>query len=99
MATFLFGNGDGKVFNEHGNETHVYEMEIDNEQYPLEQLTSYDQCIDFKPPEKPTRMKIEEPEEELANRQTWEPRIVLRDYRSYKDSDKEFFFLIFTIRI
>jgi hypothetical protein len=42
MATFLFGNGDGKVFNEHGNETHVYEMEIDNEQYPLEQLTSYD---------------------------------------------------------
>jgi hypothetical protein len=40
-------------------------------------------------------MKIEEPEEELANRQTWEPRIVLRDYCSYKDSDKEFFFNLY----
>jgi hypothetical protein len=56
MTTFLYEN-DGKIFNEHEKETHVYEMEIDNEQYSLEQLTTYDQYIDLKPPEKTIRNK------------------------------------------
>ncbi|RCI04950.1 hypothetical protein CU098_012951 [Rhizopus stolonifer] len=58
---------DGKVFDEYRDETRVYKMEVDNEQHPLEQLKSYNQYIDLKPPKKPTRMKIEEPEEKLAN--------------------------------
>lgn len=31
MATFLFENGHGKAFDKQENETHVYEMGIDNE--------------------------------------------------------------------
>ncbi|CEP16997.1 hypothetical protein [Parasitella parasitica] len=91
MTTFLFENGDGKVVDEHGNEVHVYQMEIDNEQYPLEQLTSYDQYLDLKPPEKATIMKIEEREEESAVEENAENRITTT-YRSYKDSEKEKFF-------
>ncbi|CEG84661.1 hypothetical protein RMATCC62417_18430 [Rhizopus microsporus] len=81
MATFLYENGDGKVFDEHGKETQVYEMEIDNGQYPLERLTTYDQYIDLKPPEKTIRIKIEEPEEEMTDRQTLGHRIASREYR------------------
>lgn len=60
-------------------------MDIDKEQCLLEQLTSYGQYIDPKPPEKTTRMKIEEPEEKITDRQTLEHFIALREYRSYKD--------------
>lgn len=89
MTTFLYENGDGKVFDEHGNETCVYQMEIDNEQYPLEQLTNYDQYVDLKPPEKTTRMKTEDPEDQTTDEKTLKKS---GQHRFYKDFENEAFF-------
>lgn len=99
MTTFLYENGDDKVFDEHEKEIHVYEMEIDIEQYPLEQLTTHEQYIGFKSPEKPIRIKIEAPEEEIADWQTLRRRIASREYRSYKGSDKKKFFSTYMRRV
>lgn len=51
MNTFLFESGDGNVYDNQGRETHVYELEVDMEQYPLEQLINYDTYMYQKPPE------------------------------------------------
>ncbi|KAL0080498.1 hypothetical protein F4703DRAFT_1931461 [Phycomyces blakesleeanus] len=62
MSTFLFDNGDSKVYDEQGRETHVYGMAVDNNQYSLEQFTTYDQYMDLKPPEKPVKIMEQEAE-------------------------------------
>lgn len=90
MTTFLFENGQGEVFDEQGNEAHIYQMDVDNEQYPLEQLTCYDQYIDLKPPEKMTN--VENPEIEVIGQENPRHGIPSREYRKYNDSVKEAFF-------
>lgn len=45
------------------------------------------------------RIKSEEPEEEITDRQTLEHRIASREYRSYKDSDKDKLLSAYTRRV
>ncbi|RCH85382.1 hypothetical protein CU098_006128 [Rhizopus stolonifer] len=90
MNTFIYEDGKGKVFDEQGQEAHIYEMEVDNAQYPLEQLTNYDHYMDLKPPEKPMKT-IEETEEEITAHEYTVERTTLRSNRKYANSDEGFF--------
>lgn len=52
MSTFLYEDGLGNFVGENGEEVVITEMEVDDETYPLDSVTNYDQYIDLKPPEK-----------------------------------------------
>ncbi|KAG1150494.1 hypothetical protein G6F37_001356 [Rhizopus arrhizus] len=65
---------------------------IDDETYPLDSVTNYDQYIDLKPPEKQVINKenVERTGEFLVEaHSTWKGG---RTYRKYSDEDKEYFF-------
>ncbi|KAG1256960.1 hypothetical protein G6F66_014759 [Rhizopus arrhizus] len=67
-------------------------MEVDDETYPLDSVTNYDQYIDLKPPEKQVikKEKIESAGGVLVEaHSTGKGR---RAYRKYSDEDKEYFF-------
>ncbi|KAG1368932.1 hypothetical protein G6F61_012764 [Rhizopus arrhizus] len=66
-------------------------MEIDDETYPLDSVTNYDQYIDLKPPEKQVKKKekVERAGELLVEaHSTGEGR---RTCRKQSDEDKEYF--------
>ncbi|KAG1137149.1 hypothetical protein G6F37_011656 [Rhizopus arrhizus] len=52
MSTFVYENGLGNFVEENGEEAIITEMDVDDETYPLDSVTNYDQYIDLKPPEK-----------------------------------------------
>ncbi|KAG1266388.1 hypothetical protein G6F65_014071 [Rhizopus arrhizus] len=52
MGTFVYEEGHGNFVRENGEEAVITEMEVDDETYPLDSVTNYDQYIDLKPPEK-----------------------------------------------
>lgn len=83
MTTFLFENEQDEVFDEQGNEAQVYQMDVDNEQYPLKQPTCYDQYIDLKPPEKMTN--VENPEIEATGQENPRHGIPSKEYFKHKD--------------
>ncbi|KAL0077927.1 hypothetical protein J3Q64DRAFT_1646404 [Phycomyces blakesleeanus] len=61
MATIYFDDGSGKLTDENGNEVIEYQMEVDNENYPLTSITTFSSYLDLKPPEKPKKAnKVEE---------------------------------------
>ncbi|KAG1389161.1 hypothetical protein G6F60_013444 [Rhizopus arrhizus] len=65
-------------------------MEVDDETYPLDSVTNYDQYIDLKPPEKQVikKEKIESAGEFLVEaHSTWKGG---RAYRKYSDEDKKY---------
>jgi hypothetical protein len=80
-------------FDEQGQEAHIYEMEVDNAQYPLEDLTNYDHYMDLKPSEKPMKI-LEETEEKIAAHECIVERTTLRSNQKYTDSEKERFFFL-----
>jgi hypothetical protein len=41
MNQFLFEDGKGNLRNEQGDQVHVLEMEVDEVEYPLEDVTNY----------------------------------------------------------
>jgi hypothetical protein len=76
---------------ENGEEAIITEMEVDDETYPLDNVTNYDQDIDLKPPEKQVikKEKVERAGELLVEAHSiGEGR---RAYRKQSDEDKEYF--------
>ncbi|KAG0743707.1 hypothetical protein G6F57_006373 [Rhizopus arrhizus] len=69
-------------------------MKVDDETYPLDSVTNYDQYIDLKPPEKQVvkkkKEKVERASELLV--ETHSTGKGRRAYRKYSDEDKEYFF-------
>jgi hypothetical protein len=59
MNRALFEDGEGNLTDEDGVEVSVVDMEVDEIEYPLEDITNYDSCLDLKPPEKPVKVKQE----------------------------------------
>lgn len=72
-------------------ETHVYELEVDNEQYPLEQLGNYNMYQDQEPPAKPAKMKKQEAETSVSEDIKCSSPAGI--YRQYKDADIEMVFI------
>ncbi|KAL0085841.1 hypothetical protein J3Q64DRAFT_1639062, partial [Phycomyces blakesleeanus] len=54
----------------------VVETEVDLEEYPLDDITNYDQYTDINPPEK--AMKKRERQRRLSGRAVWKRTIKLR---------------------
>jgi CRISPR/Cas system-associated endonuclease Cas3-HD len=77
---------------ENGEEAVIAEMEVDDETYPLDSVTNYDQYIGLKPPEKQVikKEKVERAGELLVEaHSTGKGR---HAYRKYSGEDKEYFF-------
>ncbi|KAI8378747.1 hypothetical protein EDC96DRAFT_434784 [Choanephora cucurbitarum] len=87
---FFQEDGKGSVFDEYGNEP--VEMEVDNEQFPLEDVTNYDTYIDLKPPERLEKMKIVKAEI-IADQGHSQ-----RKYTRHSDEKKERFFHLVYVR-
>lgn len=99
MNTFLHDDGTGRLHDDTGNEVAVLDMEVDDDLFPLGEITEYRQYLDLKPTEKapkqrkaPKREIIEASPSQIATDKGGNPGT----YRSYKDEDKEaLFFLIY----
>ncbi|CAO3675318.1 unnamed protein product [Rhizopus stolonifer] len=93
MDRILFEDGNGNLMDKDGAEVLVIEMEVDEDEFPLGEITNYDTYIDLKPPEKPVKIKHKEeeneatPEEETNDNKT-------RTYRLHKPDVKDFFFYL-----
>jgi transposase len=95
MNRVLFEDGKGNLTDEDGVEVSVVDMEVDEIEYPLEDITNYDSYLDLKPPEKPVKVKQEveqqpyetKVEDEANNKKT-------RTYRSHKAEVKNYFFYL-----
>ncbi|KAG0841955.1 hypothetical protein G6F17_009019 [Rhizopus arrhizus] len=88
----MIRKGLGNFVGENGEEAVITEMEVDDETYPLDSVTNYDQSIGLKPPEKQVikKEKVERAGELLVEaHSTGKGRYA---YRKYSDEDKEYFF-------
>ncbi|KAI8877485.1 hypothetical protein K501DRAFT_41512 [Backusella circina FSU 941] len=94
MATIYFDDGSGKLTDENDNEVIEYQMEVDNEEYPLTSITTFSSYLDLKPPEKPK--KANKVEETSSKPEAKPEKKTERTYRKYKKEDMEkFYFLVF----
>ncbi|KAG1142638.1 hypothetical protein G6F38_007600 [Rhizopus arrhizus] len=89
MSTFVYEDGLGNFVGENEEEAVITAMEVDDETYPLDSVTNYDQYIDLKPPEKQVikKEKVERASELLV--ETHSIGKGRRAYRKYSDEDKE----------
>ncbi|KAI8368771.1 hypothetical protein BD560DRAFT_371154, partial [Blakeslea trispora] len=85
---FFQEDGKGSVFDEYGNEP--VEMEVDNEQFPLEDVTNYDTYMDLKPPERLEKMKIVKAEivadqghKEKEKKKVGRPKILNEEHKGF----------------
>ncbi|KAI8639334.1 hypothetical protein BD408DRAFT_324453, partial [Parasitella parasitica] len=96
MDQFIFEDGKGNLYDEQGESVAVLAMEVDDEQYPLDNITNFSDYMNLKPPEKPIKKTKEEDglKQEGGNAEPEEPKGTR--YRSYKSEDKaKFFFLVY----
>ena len=89
MSGFVHEDGQGGLFDDNGNEVSIIQMEVDDEMYPLENVTNFDDYNQLKPPEKEERSKGKEKvtEEDVPAKSS-------KTYRSYKPFEKERLFYL-----
>lgn len=87
MSKFIYDDGSGKLADEEGNEVYEFDMEIDQEMYPIENVTNFDTYLDLKPPEKEKKRIIKQ---EINTIETKSAPVGIRGpYKHYKDAEKE----------
>ncbi|EIE86055.1 hypothetical protein RO3G_10766 [Rhizopus delemar RA 99-880] len=95
MSQFIIENGKGEMFNENGDKISVLQMEVDDPNFPLGDVTNYDEYHDLKPPEK---QKVEKNETTIkkkkANDLNENDASTLTTHRKYKKEDMEYFFYL-----
>jgi transposase len=94
MYSILFEDGKGNLVNEEGVEVSVIEMEVDEIEYPLHDITNYGSCLDLKPPEKLVKTKQEAKECVKEAETQQESSDGKKSYRSYKPDVKNYFFYL-----
>ncbi|KAG0783371.1 hypothetical protein G6F57_002187 [Rhizopus arrhizus] len=67
MNSFIQEDGMGNMLDEEGDQFVELKMEVDEVNYPLDDVTTFDQYNDLKPPEKMQQDKKEVPEEDLSS--------------------------------
>lgn len=95
MDQFIYEDGKGNLHNEEGEQVEVLEMEVDEVEYPLEDVTNYNMYLDLKPPEKP--VKIEQGQEQVdmkSEEKSDSSSENKRTHRSYKPEVKNYFFYL-----
>ncbi|KAG1255894.1 hypothetical protein G6F68_010039 [Rhizopus microsporus] len=94
MDSFIHEDGKGNMLDDQGNEVFTVDMEVDDETYPLENVTDLNHYLDLKPPERVKQEKEKKLSEKPDKNQISEKG--KKTYRRYKPEDKEqFFFLIY----
>ncbi|GAA5806761.1 hypothetical protein MFLAVUS_000109 [Mucor flavus] len=83
MNNFVHEDGQGNLYNDEGLEVAVVEMEVDEEIFPLEVVSNFDNYIDLKPPER----EIKKPS--AQSKQPAETKGKSSSYQHYKDIEKE----------
>ena len=59
MDSFIHEDGKGNILDDQGNEVFTVDMEVDDETYPLENVTDLNHYLDLKPPESEARKRKE----------------------------------------
>ncbi|KAG1324259.1 hypothetical protein G6F62_009199 [Rhizopus arrhizus] len=82
------------MFDEEGDQFVEMKMEVDDINYPLDDVTNFNQYSDLKPPEKMQQDKKEVPEEDLSSSEK-KKASNKKTYRNYKKEDmEELFYLV-----
>ncbi|CEP15746.1 hypothetical protein [Parasitella parasitica] len=94
MNDFIHEDGQGGFFDEQGKEVSIIQMEIDDEAYPLQNVTNFDDYTELKPPEGKATPIVEDKDEESSDEDVVMKSV--KNYRSYKAFEKEHFFYLIT---
>ncbi|KAI8327422.1 hypothetical protein EDC96DRAFT_580700 [Choanephora cucurbitarum] len=92
MDRVLFEDGRGNIYDENNEQVHVFEMEVDEDEYPLEDVTNFDKYLDSKPLEKSTIAKPSTSTEPAVPESEGKTNRVYRFHKS--DVKNHFFFLL-----
>lgn len=65
---FMYEDGNGNLRDENGDEAIIIAMEVDEEMYPIEEVTSFGQYMDLKPLEKRKQEKIKRRPGKIRNK-------------------------------
>ncbi|KAG1050394.1 hypothetical protein G6F43_007324 [Rhizopus delemar] len=89
MDNIVYEDGLGNQYDSNGNEVMDVQMEVDNEMYPIEKVTTFDSYIDLKPSEKEAKERNNSSSEKIQKDDE------KSSYKHYKDIEKEqLFFLV-----
>ncbi|KAI8330685.1 hypothetical protein BD560DRAFT_295534, partial [Blakeslea trispora] len=95
MTNFIYDDENGNLTNENGEEHHDFAMEVDDEAYPLGNVTDFAMYTNLKPPEKAAKV-VAMKAESSTNIDRNVDGISKKVYRKYNPEDKSnFFFLIY----
>jgi transcriptional regulator with PAS, ATPase and Fis domain len=94
MDSVLFEDGKGNLVHEEGVEVSVVEMEVDEIEYPLHDITNYDCYLDLKPPERLVKTKQEAKESVKEAETQQESSDGKKSHRSYKPDVRNYFFYL-----
>ncbi|KAI8368095.1 hypothetical protein BD560DRAFT_353295, partial [Blakeslea trispora] len=90
MNTFVCDDGNGNLTNENGEEHHEFAMEVDDEAYPLGDVTDFTMYTDLKPLKKQPKLKVAPTLLRMSK------GFLKQAHRKYNPEDKRhFFFLIY----
>ncbi|KAI8383083.1 hypothetical protein BD560DRAFT_315570, partial [Blakeslea trispora] len=97
MNTFVYDDENGNLTNENGEEHHDFAMEVDDEAYPLGNVTDFAMYTDLKPPEKAAKVVAVKAESSTDIAKDVEGISKKKKaHRKYNPEDKRhFFFLIY----
>lgn len=91
---FFHEDGNGNIYDEDGKDNTMLEMEVDDEMYPIENITDYSQYHDLKPPEKMNIIKKEDVQDKaFVNGNDGSQKNGRGSYKHFKDTEKKQLFL------
>ncbi|RCI06187.1 hypothetical protein CU098_005236, partial [Rhizopus stolonifer] len=92
-SSFVYVDGNGNLTNENGEEHLEFAKEVDDEAYPLGDVTDFAMYTDLKPPEKAVKDVVMKTESNTTNPIAGDVGgISKKAYRKYKPEDKSNFF-------
>lgn len=98
MDQFIHEDGEGKMFNEKGDVVFVLQMEVDDPNYPLGDVTNFEDYLYLKPPEKMEDIKNKTGKDKTGKDKTDNSSEIdasnRRTHRKYKKEDMEYFFFL-----
>jgi hypothetical protein len=90
ISSFIHEDGKRNMLDSQENEVFKVDMEVDNETYPLGNITDLNQYLDVKPPERMEQGKEGKLLEKSNDKQLSKKENLT--YRSYKPENKKGFF-------
>lgn len=80
------------MFNEEGNEVSVFQMKVDDSNFPLGDVTNFDEYLNLKPPKRLKKEQNKVMNVKFKDDSLKEGASTLRTHRTYKKEQTDFFF-------